>query len=160
MKNLRAIAAFGAICFISWSEGIAEPEIAGRASVIDGDTIEVAGQRVRLHGIDAPESGQMCRTGSGAEVRCGRDAAFALADRVGSRPVACDVVDIDRYGRYVAVCFQDGDDLNAWMVLQGHALAYRSFSDDYIPHERAARSRGNGIWAYEFEKPWRWRRNN
>jgi len=160
MTNKVLIAALGAVLALSWGVPVSAGEIAGRASVIDGDTIEIAGQRIRLHGIDAPESGQTCRTGSGASVRCGRDAAFALADRVGSRPVICEVVDVDRYGRSVAVCAQDGEDLNAWMVLEGHALAYRRYSDAYIPHERAARTRGNGIWAYEFDKPWRWRREN
>ena len=57
---------------------LALADMAGVASVIDGDTIEVHGQRIRLHGIDAPESRQLCRL-DGKPWQCGKDAANALA---------------------------------------------------------------------------------
>ncbi len=52
-------------------------DVAGTASVIDGDTIEVYGQRIHLHGIDAPESRQLCRL-DGKPWQCGKNAANAL----------------------------------------------------------------------------------
>ena len=63
-------------------------EIVGVASVIDGDTLEIHGTRVRLHGIDAPESAQTCNLGARAQP-CGRTAAFYLADLIGRRSVCC-----------------------------------------------------------------------
>src|SRR5690554_1952283 len=80
----------------------AHAEVAGRASVIDGDTIEIHGQRIRLHGIDAPESAQLCLA-EDERWRCGQQSALALDDEIAGRPVACAERDRDRYGRIVAV---------------------------------------------------------
>src|SRR5262245_53106307 len=88
--------------------------IVGRASVIDGDTIEIHGERIRLHGIDAPESTQPCTGADGRAWRCGQRAALALSDRIGAHTVSCDPRDRDRYGRIVAVCSAGGVVLNAW----------------------------------------------
>ena len=131
--------------------------IAGRASVIDGDTLEIRGTRIRLHGIDAPESGQSC-TVQGARTRCGQLAALALADKIGSRPVGCEPRDRDRYGRVVAVCRLGGEDLNGWMVAEGWALAYRQYAADYVRQEQEAAAAKRGIWQGEFVAPWAWRR--
>jgi endonuclease YncB( thermonuclease family) len=131
--------------------------LTGRASVIDGDTIEIHGARVRLHGIDAPESNQVCTDAAGAAYRCGQRAALALADRVGSAPVSCDAKDKDRYGRIVAVCSLDGIDLNSWLVREGLAIAYRKYSTDYVREEEAARAAKLGLWAGKFQAPWDFR---
>jgi endonuclease YncB( thermonuclease family) len=111
--------------------------IVGRASVVDGDTIEIHGTRIRLFGIDAPEGGQTC-TVQGKAMPCGQRAAFALADKIGKQVVECRPKDEDRYGRVVAVCGVGGEDINAWMVAQGWALAYRYYSRDYVSQERSA----------------------
>ena len=132
--------------------------ITGRASVIDGDTLEIAGKRIRLHGVDAPESSQTCTDSRGVKYRCGQRAAFALADKIGSRPVSCSARDTDRYGRIVAVCSQRDADLNAWLVAEGHAVAYRQFSKDYVPQENAARADKRGIWAGSFTPPSEYRK--
>ena len=87
-------------------------DLVGVASVIDGDTLEICGVRIRLHGIDAPESSQVCNRPSGAAWRCGQQAALALSDRIGRGMVACSVGDIDRYDRAVAVCMHSDEDLN------------------------------------------------
>lgn len=129
----------------------------GIASVIDGDTLEIHGQRIRLHGIDAPESAQACRDDQGHTWRCGQEAALALADHIDRRPVACRQTDIDRYQRIVAVCQVGDEDLNAWMVRQGHAVAYRAYSQEYVDEEAAARQAKAGIWRGEFVMPARWR---
>lgn len=76
---------------------LADP-IVGRASVIDGDTLEVRGARIRLHGIDAPESAQACKDAAGKDYRCGQAAAPALSDHIDKHIVICDPRDTDRYG--------------------------------------------------------------
>lgn len=133
--------------------------ITGTATVIDGDTIEIRGTRIRLEAIDAIEDRQRCTLPDGRAWRCGRDAAFALADRIGRRPVSCSVAGKDRYGRLIATCFLGADDLNAWMVRNGWAVAYRRYGRQYVGEETAARREGRGIWASSFEMPWDWRRN-
>jgi endonuclease YncB( thermonuclease family) len=133
-------------------------EITGIPSVIDGDTLEVHGSRIRLHGIDAPESSQLCTKPSGERWRCGQKASLALADHIDRSTVKCRQTDIDRYGRIIAVCFKGGEDLNAWMVKQGWAVAYRQYSLDYVDQENLAKAAERGIWGSEFDMPWDWRR--
>lgn len=129
----------------------------GKASVIDGDTIEIHGQRIRLHGIDAPESKQNCVAG-GTKYRCGQKAALALAERIGSRTVVCRSNETDRYGRAIAKCFKGQEDLNGWLASQGLAVAYRRYSHDYVGNEAEAKAASLGLWAGEFVLPWEWRR--
>jgi endonuclease YncB( thermonuclease family) len=133
------------------------PPILGVASVIDGDTIEIRGVRIRLHGIDAPESRQLCTRTTGEQWRCGQRASLALADMIGRSTVSCDPRDTDRYGRTVAVCRVRGLDLNGWMVIQGWAVAYRRYSKDYMRAEDQARAAKRGIWAGQFQMPAEWR---
>ncbi len=135
----------------------AAADIIGQASVIDGDTIEIHGQRIRLFGIDAPEHDQLCEAG-GHQYRCGQQASLALSDQIGSKSVDCVPRDVDQYGRVVAVCSVTGEDLNAWMVRHGWALAYRHYSTAYVPDEDTARMAGGGIWRGTFDAPWDWRR--
>ncbi len=143
-----------ALCLLAIS---ALADVAGVASVIDGDTIEVHGQPIRLHGIDAPESRQLCRR-DGKSWPCGKDAANALADKIARRLVTCEDLGRDRYKRIIGRCAVAGEDMGAWMVQQGLALAYRRYSLDYVDQEADARAAQRGIWASEFVKPWAWRR--
>ena len=129
----------------------------GPARVIDGDTLDVGGVRIRLHGIDAPESEQSCLAG-GRRWSCGREAARALSGRIGGRSVACEERDRDRYGRVVAVCSASGRDLNAWMVEEGWAFAYRRYSTAYVAEESGARAARRGVWRGEVVLPWDWRK--
>lgn len=144
---LLALAAFPA----------AGASLSGQATVIDGDTLEIHGQRIRLHGVDAPESRQTCERADGSEYRCGQAAAFALADWIGRAVVSCDPRDRDRYKRVVAVCSVRGEDMGAWLVRSGHALAFRRYSLDYVAAEEQARMAGAGIWQGRFVAPWEWR---
>lgn len=141
------------------SHALAAEPIAGQASVIDGDTIEIHGQRIRLEGIDAPESGQRCiDLMSGVEIRCGQRAAFHLADMLGRHTVTCIESGRDRYKRVLARCDVGGRDVGAEMVRAGWAMAYTRYSREYEPQEAEARAVGVGIWATEFVAPWDWRR--
>ena len=87
------------LVFLAIGHASTQDLIVGVASVIDGDTIEIHGQRVRLFGIDAPESSQLCVRPTGEGWRCGQQASFALADRIGRATVSCQLHDLDRYGR-------------------------------------------------------------
>ena len=130
----------------------------GKPKIIDGDTIRIGNIRIRLHGIDAPEAKQTCTAG-GIEWPCGREATKALVKAIADRSVSCNRRDVDRYGRIVAVCRAGAINLNAWMVGQGWAIAYRRFSMDYVQDEDEARGARRGLWRGEFVMPWDWRRN-
>lgn len=144
--------------FLLATPTIAAEPIVGRASVTDGDTVVIRDTRIRLHGIDAPESAQFCQDASGKDYRCGQAAALALSSRIGASPLSCEPRDTDRYGRTVAVCRLGGDDLNAWMVSRGHAVAYQRYSADYTETEAEAKAAKRGIWAGTFQEPTSYRR--
>ena len=132
-------------------------EISGRAEVLDGDSLRIGQLEIRLHGIDAPEGRQTC-TIDGHEWACGRGATQALAEMLGQTAVRCTWTERDAYQRALATCFKDGTNINAKLVAQGMALAYRRYSDRYISHEVLARSRARGLWRSDFAAPWAWRR--
>jgi len=152
----RALATVLLLLFAALASA-AHAEIVGRASVIDGDTIEVHGQRIRLFGIDAPESAQLCLADD-RHWRCGQQAALALDERIAGRAVVCAEKDRDRYDRIVAVCYAGDQDLNAWLVAEGWALAYRRYSTDYVDEEETARAGHKGVWRGTLVPPWDWRR--
>lgn len=127
-------------------------EVTGSARVIDGDTLQLAGQKVRLFGIDAPELDQVCDRG-GRRWACGDAARAALVQIIGGRRLTCTVQDIDRYGRNVATCLAGGDDVAALMVRQGLALAYRRYSGRYVNAEAAARADRIGLWTSTYVAP-------
>jgi endonuclease YncB( thermonuclease family) len=133
-------------------------EIVGVARVIDGDTIEVAGERIRLHGIDAPEMDQACEWPD-ETIECGAIAKAALVDRLSGAVVRCEKQDRDRYGRIVAVCHANGTDIGQNLVRAGWALAYRRYSTAYVDAEDEARKAKRGMWMGEFIAPWDWRRS-
>ena len=129
--------------------------VSGSARVVDGDTMDVRGTRIRLFGIDAPERDQTCRAGS-RRWACGQRATRALHDRIGNRSVQCE--ERDRETRIVATCRAGTVELNRWMVLEGWALAYRHYSRSYVDEEKRARAAKRGVWRGEFVPPWEWRR--
>lgn len=153
---MRALAL--AAAFLVFATPALAQDITGPARVIDGDTLDIAGQRIRLHGIDAPESRQTCARGE-REVRCGRAATAALRRLFDNEPVSCQERDVDRYRRIVAVCFNaEGQDVGAELVREGWALAYRQFSLDYVGEELEAEAAKAGLWSMDFVEPWEWRR--
>ncbi|KPH09109.1 thermonuclease family protein [Rhizobium acidisoli] len=150
------IGAFAIIIVLASSSAVCGEEITGRASVVDGDTIDINDTRIRLNGIDAPESWQKCRRADGAEYRCGAAAAFALDNFLAaSRPTRCEQIDVDRYHRVVANCFRaDGQNVNAWLVRTGNAVDWIRYSHGAFADEQgAAKSERLGIWRGEFDLP-------
>ncbi|MBR9762690.1 MAG: thermonuclease family protein [Rhodobacteraceae bacterium] len=117
-------------------------DLSGRARVIDGDTLEIGGQVVRLLDIDAPESAQDCH---GAP--CGRDSTRYLERMTARRTVHCRGDGMDAYDRLLARCDVDGADIGATMVLAGQAVAYRRYGLAYVDQEKVARIEGRGLWA-------------
>jgi endonuclease YncB( thermonuclease family) len=133
-------------------------EVTGRASVVDGDTLEIHGTRIRLWGIDAPESTQLCRGEDSLQYRCGAKAANELAAFISGRPVSCKPVTIDRYSRTVASCAAGGIDLSDWLVRQGLALDWPRYSQGrYAEAQAEAHRNERGIWSGSFVEPWRYR---
>ena len=133
--------------------------LGGVPRIIDADTLELSKQRVRLQGIDAPESAQSCRLTDGRRYQCGKQATAALRTHLGRAAIRCAIDGRDRYGRGLGTCYtSDGTNLNAWLVQQGHALAYRQYSTEYVPDEDHARAGRVGLWGGEFVPPWEWRR--
>lgn len=120
--------------------------LTGQARVTDGDSLVIAGERVRLHGIDAPEINQRCDV-SGRNWACGEWAAQVLAGIVSEGVLDCKTVERDRYGRAVARCNVSGRDVGAAMVQAGAAMAYRKYSSDYIGFEGDAKAEARGLWS-------------
>jgi endonuclease YncB( thermonuclease family) len=141
------------LCLLTSSPLQAAEALEGRAFVIDGDTFTLRGERIRLHGVDAPEVEQSCRNQSGAAYRCGEWASNALSGHIGTGAVTCRGIERDTYGRLVAKCAHDGIDIGSWLVSNGVAVAFRDFGTDYEREEAAARAARRGLWSGNFDLP-------
>ena len=132
--------------------------LTGKPYVTDGDTVKISGERIRLEGIDAPETNQRCKDASGKSYDCGLVSTAALRTKIGYDSITCESTTRDRYGRFLGICYMGELDLNGWLVQNGYALAYRRYSKRYIAKEKEAREAGHGLWSGEFVAPWKWRR--
>lgn len=144
------------ICSILVLLAFAPPAVAGFAGavrVIDGDTLDVGGVRVRLHGIDAPETGQICQTSQGQDWDCGTWVSREVRARYQGARASCDPVDKDRYGRIVATCRVAGEDMGRRLVQRGMAVAYRKYSRAYVADEAAAKRTHAGLHSGQFRRP-------
>ncbi len=161
---------FGIFLSDNFVNGISEPEIfeddasqevegniIGLASIIDGDTIDINGVRIRLHGIDAPEIDQPCWMNE-IKYPCGVEAKAYIQRLINYSIVTCQTIDRDRYGRQIAKCYNyENIDINARMVSSGNAVAYLQYSTDYAILQIKAWYNNAGIWNGHFIKPSRFR---
>ena len=133
--------------------------IEGKSKIIDGDTIHVKNNKIRLHGIDAPETKQTCKIDK-ENWYCGKQSTIELKKLINNEQVKCITNDVDIYNRYVAICSVNEININQWMVKNGWAIAYRYYSRDYIVEEKFARNNKLGIWKSEFMQPYLYRKKN
>jgi len=136
--------------------GLAASTLTGRAEVVDGDTIRLGTTVVRLADIDAPELGQHC-DGPRELQHCGVVATNFLADRIAGETVTCAVAGLDDYGRSIATCSHQGQDLSAWLVAEGYALAFVRYSARLVPLQEEAEAKLAGLWQARLEPPWDYR---
>ena len=139
-------------CSITFAQSIN-----GKAIIIDGDTIHIGKNKIRLYGIDAPEINQTC-TIEKIIWECGIDSSQALESIISENEVRCEIMDIDRYRRFVAICFVKNINLSQYMVQNGWAIAYRYYSDDFINDEKIAKNNKVGIWQGKFQEPYLFRK--
>lgn len=152
----RRLAPFVVLALLPWPAHAAATTLTGRAEVIDGDTIRLGTTVVRLADIDAPEMGQHC-DGPSELQRCGVVATGFLADRIDGQTVTCQVAGLDDYGRSIATCSHQGQDLSAWLVAEGYALAFVKYSLRLVPLQEEAEAKLAGLWQASLEPPWDYR---
>lgn len=148
-RPLLAVALTVALCGVADARTKVD-DLSGSAIVLDGDTLAIGSDKVRLHGVDAFEAEQTCTDARGEAYGCGGRATRYLASLVLGGLVACSGRDVDQYGRLVAVCSAGSVDLGAALVRAGHAVAYRRYSADYIGLEAGARAARAGAWSGTF----------
>lgn len=127
--------------------------LSGKAWVVDGDTVRINKQKVRLEAIDAPELKQTCYNGKRQQYACGQESKWHLIKLVKGKQIECELVGLDKYGRNLGYCFESGVDLNAAQVSAGHAVAYRKYSTKYVDQEAQAKKQKLGIWQGKFQQP-------
>lgn len=127
-------------------------ELRGAGRPVDGDSLFVGRDEVRLKGIDAPEGRQTC-TRDGRDWDCGNAARDALRRLIGNDVVVCRSVERDKHGRVLGYCTAGGRNLNAGMVASGMAVAYGGYNRE----EAEARAQKRGLWGSDFKSPRDWR---
>jgi len=154
-----------------FSTNILAQEIIGIPEIVDGDTVYINNYKIRLDGIDAPEMKQKCKKEKikissiigytfYEDYYCGKYAKENLAAKVKGSKIKCISFTKDKYKRYLAKCFKGKINLNRWMVRNGHAVAYRRYSKEYISDEDFARENKLGMWQGKFLNPEKWRKLN
>lgn len=134
-------------------------DVYGQATIVDGDSIKINGESIRLMHIDAPEKKQYCIIGKHTRWACGVSSEFALKEIIGEYGVGCKRIKKGFYGRTLAVCYNhDGIDINAYMVDIGMAIPYRK-DKTYSKLAENAKENKRGIWDSDFDTPWDYRKN-
>ncbi|MBO6767341.1 MAG: thermonuclease family protein [Erythrobacter sp.] len=131
----------------------------GTATVIDGDTIDMTGTRIRIAHIDAPEANQVCLR-EGEDWACGSNATAELSSIIDGQVVVCTVIDTDIYGRQVATCQAAIFNIGLELVRRGMAIAVDGAPHEYEQASGIAGQLNSGLWGSTFAMPWEWRAAN
>jgi endonuclease YncB( thermonuclease family) len=150
---IRAVLGAALVSMFAPMVALSAPVVEGALRVVDADTVEIDGQRIRLFGIDAPEHAQSCGLEAATQWQCGAWASSEVRARYEGRRARCRGEDRDRYGRMVARCFVDGQDMGRALVRDGVALAYRRYSRDYVAEEQLAAAHRRGVHAVGYQAP-------
>ena len=142
--------------------------ITGHAKVTDGDTIKINTFKIRLNGIDAPEKKQKCKRAYleifififYEDYSCGQKSTEALIKKINNQKITCKISNVDYFKRLIGECYKRKINLNAWLVSNGHAVAFRKYSKKYVSHETLAKQEKKGMWQGKFEMPWDYRKSN
>ena len=121
--------------------------------VVDGDSLELDGKRIRLLGIDSPEYYQFCYNAKHKKYDCGIEAKKYMESLIAGYQVRCEEESKDIYDRSLSVCFAGDKNLNAEMVKAGWALSYREEGEKYLSLEKQAKASKKGIWQGRFMRP-------
>jgi endonuclease YncB( thermonuclease family) len=153
-KALPAIA-----MLLATTMAVRAADFTGVPHVVTGGAVNIGKARVRLAAVAAPALEQLCVDASGARWACGLAARDELAKYVGSKPWECQSTRVERFGRTLAKCTVDGEDIAKWLVRSGWAVALK-ISHDYDADEAEAKAAKAGLWAGAFIAPPDWRRRN
>ena len=142
--------------------------VTGYAKVTDGDTIKIDTFKIRLDGIDAPEKKQKCKRPNFTifmftfyvDYSCGQKSTEALIKKINNQKITCKISDVDYFKRLIGECYKRKTNINAWLVSNGHAVAFRKYSKKYVPDEIVAKKEKKGMWQGKFEMPWDYRKSN
>ena len=170
-KNLFLVISILLIFFFLTYNDVKSEEIkiiSGIAKVTDGDTIRIEGKKIRFYGIDAPEKKQQCKKpwltisfiSFSKDYPCGQISTDKLKKKINNKSLICKWTNKDRYKRYIAECFKDKTNINAWMVRNGYAVAYRKYSRKFVSQEIFAKKEKLCLWSGTFMMPWDYRKNN
>jgi endonuclease YncB( thermonuclease family) len=132
-------------------------EVSGVPRIVDADTLYIDALKIRLSGVDAPETDQVCLDAQGKTASCGIEAKNHLEERFGGRRLTCSLTGTDLYGRSLGDCSAGDESISRWLVRNGWALAFRKYSAAFIADEDYAREHKAGLWAGAFIAPWEWR---
>lgn len=144
------------LCLLGFSPAIGE-ETRDVVNIVDADTVWAGTKKIRLSGIDAPETDQVCLDVAGKSWDCGLEARNQLQAYVRQQVWTCQLTGRDRYKRYLGGCTVSGEDISRWLVRNGWALAFRKYSTAYVADEKFAQQSKLGLWSGAFIAPWDWR---
>ena len=153
--NLFLVISICLIFFFLTYEDVKSFEI----KIIDGDTINLNGEKIRFTGIDAPELQQTCNKDDKI-IPCGIEAKNILIDKISNNKIKCKKEGRDKYKRTLAECFVNNVSLSSYLVRKGYAFAYRKYSKKFIEDENYARKNNLGMWSMNFRYPWDYRKKN
>lgn len=132
--------------------------VVGEITVIDGETLEFRGQRIKIWGVDAPDFNQTCEDKQGGVFDCGKESASALSRWLTTlQPVQCEPRGNDNAGNVIAICYTaTGDDIGGWLVRNGYALDWPKYSNGFysVPQSEAQKAK-HGIWQHNGIEPWK-----
>jgi endonuclease YncB( thermonuclease family) len=144
-------------CSVFAAQSAAARDMVAVPEIVDADTIYAGAVKIRLAGLDAPETDQVCIDSQGRSWPCGLEARKRLQSFSGGRTWLCRLTGEVTYDRQVGSCTIDGEDVGRWLVREGWALAFKRYSQMYVRDEIFARKRQKGLWSGAFVAPWDWR---
>lgn len=133
--------------------------MSGPAVAIDGDTLDMSGEHIRLFGIDAPEGQQACQRDN-QTWNCGQEAKRLLSEMVAGKVVECEPIDRDAYSRTVARYYVGERELGAVLVLKGLAVTLSNGAETYSVEEATSKRFKLGLWGSVFQTPAEYRAAN